>query len=100
MWKLKLANQVRRKTAFEKRYKLYEHISKHPGLSGYELAKQLGWTSGLVDYYLKKLISDGVIENHNEVVNGRNRREYHPVKWKNLVNWDEINNFKSDDFID
>ncbi|KKL75149.1 hypothetical protein LCGC14_2057810, partial [marine sediment metagenome] len=33
MFKLKIANQIRRKNAFETRWFLYEFINKNPGLS-------------------------------------------------------------------
>ncbi len=88
--KLKIANQVRRKKAFENRNQLYEYIDKNPGHTTYELAKKFNWTVGKTDYYIKKLLKDGIIKNSEEIVNGRLRKKYRAVDWKELLDWDEI----------
>ncbi len=94
MLKLKVANQIRRKRAFETRWFLYEFINKNPGLTIYNLSKKLNWTSGKVDYYIKKLLKDGIVKNSEEIVNGRVRKSYHPTPFGEHINWDEMKNIK------
>lgn len=90
----KRANLVRRKTAFENKWALLEVISKNPDLSIYELAKTINWTPGKVEYYIKKLIKDKMIENSTKVVNGRNKRSIRAKKMEDFINWDKIKRLK------
>jgi len=94
MFKLKIANQIRRKNAFETRWFLYEFINKNPGLSIYDLSKKLNWTTGKVDYHIKKLLKDGIVRNSEEIVNGRIRKLYTPTPFGEHINWDEMTNTK------
>lgn len=88
---LKLANQVRRKKAQDNKWFLYEFIDKNPNLTGYEISKQLNWTVGKTNYYLQKLVKDGMINNSDEVVNGRNLKRYRGKTVKEFINWEEFN---------
>jgi len=94
MFKLKIANQVRRKRAFETTEFLYEFISKNPGLTIYDLSKKLEWTTGKVEHYVKKLVKEGIVKNSEEIVNGRVKKAYSPVPWKKLINWDAMEHTK------
>ncbi len=94
MFKLKIANQIRRKNAFETRWLLYEFINKNPGLSIYDLSKKLNWTTGKVDYHIKKLLKEGIVRNSEEIVNGRIRKLYSPTPFGKHINWDEMTNTK------
>jgi len=87
---MEIANLVRRKRAFENRWYIYEMISKNPGITIYDLSKIIGWTPGKIEYYIKKLVADEVINNSTEVVNGRVRKSYKAKKMKDLLNWDEM----------
>ena len=88
---LKLANQVRRKKAQDNKWFLYEFIDKNPGLTVYELSKKLNWTIGKANLYVQKLVKDGMINNSDEVVNGRNQKRYSGKTVKEFINWDEFN---------
>lgn len=90
----RMANLVKRKTAFENKWALLEVISKHPNLSIYELAKKMNWTPGKVEHYVKKLNKDKMIENSTEVVNGRNRRSIRARKMEDFIDWDKIKELK------
>ena len=74
---LRLANQVRRKKAFDNKWFLYEFIDKNPGLTNYNLSKQLDWTSGKVKWYTQKLVEDGMIHNSTEIVNGKVQKRFY-----------------------
>ena len=88
---LKLANQVRRKKAQDNKWFLYEYIDKNPNLTVYELSKALDWTTGKTNHYVQKLVKDGMINNCDEVVNGRNLKKYSGKTVKEFINWDEFN---------
>lgn len=49
------AVSVRRLRGEEAEYVLYKYINKHPGLSGYELSKRLGWSYGKIRKALERL---------------------------------------------
>jgi len=88
---LKLANQVRRKKAQDNKWFLYEFIDKNPNLTVYEMSKKMNWTIGKLNYYVQKLVKDGIIYNSDEVVNGRNQKRYTGKTVKEFINWDEFN---------
>jgi len=88
---LKFANQVRKKKAQDNKWFLYEFIDKKPGLTVYEMSKKINWTIGKVNYYVQKLVKDGMIQNSEEVVNGRNQKRYTGKTVKEFINWDEFN---------
>ena len=89
-----MANFVRRKKAFENKWKVYKIICNNPKITNYELSKKIGWSSGKIDYYLKKLVKEGLINNSTEVVNGRVHKEYFPKKVGDLINWKEMTHTK------
>ena len=89
---LELANQIRRKKAMENKWQLYEFINKTPNLTVYELSKKIEWSIGKTDYYIKKLIKDGLVLNSTEIIKGRLHNFYTPKKIKEMINWKEIKN--------
>jgi len=82
---LEIANIVRRKKALETRWALYERINENPGISVYELSKQLKWSVGKVNHHVNKLIRDGVITNSTKVENNRNKRVLKAKNWKEFI---------------
>lgn len=82
---LEIANIVRRKKALETRWALYERININPGISVYELSKQLKWSVGKVNHHVNKLIRDGVITNSTKVENNRNKRVLKAKNWKEFI---------------
>jgi len=93
---LELANIVRRKKALETRWSLYEIIDKNPGITVYELAKQLNWTIGKVNYHVNKLINDGVITNSTKIENNRTKRKLHAKDWKEFIKPEDLKALKKD----
>ena len=91
---LEMANNVRKKKAFENKWKIYEAICEKPQITTYELSKMIGWSPGKIDYYIKKLLKDSLINNSTEVVNGRVHNKYSPKKVGDLINWKEMKHTK------
>ena len=87
---LENANRIRLFNAMKNKYFLYEVINKSPGLTIYDLSKKINWTSGKVNHYIQKLLKDRVIKNSSKVENGRVKKSYSSVSYKELINWDEM----------
>lgn len=82
---------------FENRYFLYKVIDKNPGLIIYDLSKKVEWSTGKVNYYVKKLLKEGIVQNSTEIVNGRTRIYYFLTPMKEMINWDEMKHIKPED---
>ena len=91
---LQKANKVRFLNAMKNKYFLYEILNKTSGITIYDLTKKINWSSGKVIYYIQKLLKDGVIQNSTEVINGRVRKKYYPVSYKEFINKEEMNFLK------
>ncbi len=91
---LKMANIVRSKKALENKYFLYEIIDKNSGLTIYDLTKKVGWSAGKINYYIKKLLKDGMIKNTISIVNGRTHKSYFSKSINEFINWNKITNLK------
>lgn len=89
---LEFANLIRKKMAYDNAMNVLGFIEKNPGITAYDLSKRLNWSTGKVDYYIKQLVKDGIVENSNTIVNGRNLKKYTAKGFKDLINWDEIEN--------
>ena len=89
-----MANLVRRKKALENRWILYEIISKNPGISVYELSKQLDWSVGKVNHHVNKLIKDGVISNSIKTENNRIKRSLQAKDWKEFISLEGLEDLK------
>lgn len=94
---LEKANIIRRKKAWENKMKVYELIDSVPGLTIYDISKKLGWAPGKIEYYVKKLVNSGLIQNSTEIVNGRVHKSYTATKMKELINWDEMTHTSPED---
>ena len=99
---LEIANQVRRKKAWENKMQIYEIIDKNTrfnksGLTIYDLTKILNWSNGKVEHYIKKLLKEGYLKNSENIVNGRARKEYRSKTVKELIKWDDMSS-KPDDY--
>ena len=86
---LNIANQIRRKKALDNKWKLYKFIDKNPGLTVYGLSKKMNWTSGRIDYYVKKLLKDKMINNSTEIVNGRVNKRHYGKTVKEFINQEQ-----------
>lgn len=64
---------------------VYEFVNKHQGLSVYEIAKRIGWSSGKVYNIIKSLEEMGLVRTSLEVEGGRTKRKVYPVSWKELL---------------
>lgn len=94
---LEKANKVRIFNAMKNKEFLYEKISKMPGITAYELAKEVDWSFGKVQHYVQKLLEDHIIKNSTEVVNNRVQRKLSPVSYRDLVKREEMNFLKDKD---
>ncbi len=88
---LEKANKIRFLNSMKNKYFLYETINKKPGLTIYNLTKKVNWTSGKVNHYIQKLLKDKVIRSSTKIENGRVKKQYFPVSYKEFINWDEMN---------
>ena len=88
---LRIANQVRRKTAQDNKWFLYEFIDKNPDLTVYEMSKKIGWGIGKINNYIRKLVNEAFINNSDKVEDGRNHKRYRSKTVRELINWDEFN---------
>ncbi|MFO7967066.1 MAG: helix-turn-helix domain-containing protein [Archaeoglobaceae archaeon] len=64
---------------------LYEFINTHSGLSIYEIAKKLDWSTGKVYDIVKTLEDSGLITTQKSEENGRIKKRVYPVSWKELL---------------
>ena len=87
---LEKANKIRFMNAMKNKYFLYEIINKIPESSIYDLMKETNWTSGKISHYIQKLLNDGVIQNSTEIINGRVKKSYSPVNYKEFINKEEM----------
>ena len=47
-----------------------------------------------VDYHIKKLLKDGIVENSEEIVDGRVRKAYSSTPFGKHINWEEMKHTK------
>ena len=79
-------------------YKLYSVINKKPGASVYELAKELGWSSGKVYGSVRRLEKDSWIRTEKAERDGRSVLKVKPVEWYEFLTPEEIEEFKKLEF--
>jgi DNA-binding MarR family transcriptional regulator len=66
-------------------YELYKMINRKPGASVYELAKELGWSSGKVYGSVRRLEKDSLIRTEKAERDGRSVLKVKPVEeFKNM----------------
>jgi predicted transcriptional regulator len=64
---------------------LYEVVNTHGGLSIYELAKLVGWSTGKVYHIVKALEDDGLVRTERIEEGGRIKKKVYPVDWEKLL---------------
>jgi predicted transcriptional regulator len=64
---------------------LYEIINAHAGLSIYELAKFVGWSTGKVYHIVKALEQEGLVRTEKIEEGGRIKKQVYPVDWEELL---------------
>ncbi len=87
---LEKANKIRLFNAMKNKDFLYETICQTPGITNYELSKKIKWSNGKVAYYAQKLVSDGLIKNSTEIINGRTQKRFTPVDYKEFIKKEEM----------
>lgn len=64
---------------------LYEFINANSGLSIYEIAKKLDWSTGKVYDIVKTMEDSGLITTQKSEENGRTKKRVYPTTWKELL---------------
>ena len=64
---------------------LYEVVNAHAGLSIYELAKRVGWSTGKVYHIVKALEQAGLVRTEKVEEAGRLKKKVYPVDWEKLL---------------
>ena len=63
----------------------YEVVNAHAGLSIYELAKMVGWSTGKVYHLVKALEQAGLVRSEKLEEGGRIKKQVYPVDWEKLL---------------
>jgi predicted transcriptional regulator len=64
---------------------LYEVVNDHAGLSIYELAKFVDWSTGKVYHIVKALEQEGLVRTEKLEEGGRIKKKVYPVDWEELL---------------
>jgi predicted transcriptional regulator len=64
---------------------LYEVVNAHAGMSIYELAKLVDWSTGKVYPLVKALEQEGLVRSEKQEAGGRIKKKVYPVDWANLL---------------
>jgi len=64
---------------------IYEFVNKNRGLSIYEIAKKVGWSSGKVYNIVRSLEQAGLVKTELIVEGGRVKRKVYPTSWVELL---------------
>jgi len=95
---MQAARDARARERADTDYKLYEVINKKPGSSAYDLAKELGWSSGKVYGSARRLEKDNWVRIEKAERGGRSVLKITPVRWYEFLTPREIEEFKSSEF--
>ena len=79
--------------AFRNKWKIYKEICRKPQ-SEYELSETTGLSLKKINYYVKKLLKEGLIKKSTETINGIVNNKYSPKKVGELINWEKMTNTK------
>lgn len=82
--------RIRGLQAEAKKNEIMYHIEKNPGLSVYELAKKIGWSSGRVHYYVKKLLEGNEVKIKTVKNSERVKKLVYPIEWTKMIDWKKI----------
>jgi predicted transcriptional regulator len=94
---LRAARDARVREGLDTDYELYRAINRKPGASIYELAKELGWSSGRVYGSVRRLEKDSWIRTEKAEKDGRCVLKVKPVEWFEFLTSEEIEEFKKMD---
>ncbi len=92
------ARDARVREGLDTDYELYRVINSKPGSSIYELAKELGWSSGKVYGSVRRLEKDNWIKTEKAERAGRLILKVKAVDWFEFLTPGEIEEFKNMDF--
>ena len=76
-------------------YDLYKVINKKPGHSIYELAKELGWSSGKVYGSVQRLEKEGLVHTEKDIRGGRSILKVRAADWSEFFTPKELEEFDS-----
>ena len=95
---MRAARDARVREGLDTDYELYRVINRKPGASVYELAKELGWSSGKVYGSVRRLEKDSWIRTEKAERDGRSVLKVKPVEWFEFLTPEEVEEFKNMDF--
>jgi len=95
---MRAARDARVREGLDTDYELYSVINRKPGANIYELAKELGWSSGKVYGSVRRLEKDNWIRTEKAERYGRSVLKVKPVEWFEFLTPEEIEEFKNMDF--
>jgi len=95
---MRAARDARVQEGLDTDYELYKVINRKPGASIYELAKELGWSSGKVYGSVRRLEKDNWIKTEKAERDGRSILKVKSVEWFEFLTPDEIEDFKNMEF--
>ena len=87
---MRAARDARVREGLDTDYELYRVINRKPGASVYELAKELGWSSGKVYGSVRRLEKDSWIRTEKAERDGRSVLKVKPVEWFEFLTPEEI----------
>jgi predicted transcriptional regulator len=79
-------------------YELYKVISKAPGHSIYQLAKETGWSSGKVYGSVRRLENEGLVHTEKGTRGGRSILKVHAADWSEFFTKEELDEFDNLEF--
>ncbi|VVB72164.1 Winged helix-turn-helix DNA-binding protein [uncultured archaeon] len=74
-------------------YELYRIINKRPGYSIYELAKEMGWSSGKVYGSVRRLEKEGLVHTEKDIRGGRSILKVCAADWSEFFTPQELDEF-------
>ena len=95
---MQAARDARARERSDTDYRLYEVINKKPGSSAYDLAKELGWSSGKVYGSARRLEKDNWVRIDKAERDGRSVLKITSVSWHEFLTPEEIEEFKNMEF--
>lgn len=96
--RMQAARDARARERSDTDYRLYEVINKKPGSSAYDLAKELGWSSGKVYGSVRRLEKDNWVRIEKAERDGRSVLKITSVSWHEFLTPEEIEEFKNMEF--
>ena len=73
---------------------LYNFICEHENLNMFQIAKKLGWSSGKVQWSVKRLENENMIKSELIYNTDRPKRIIKPIKWHEKADKKELEIFK------